>query len=128
MKYTLPCTCKGLVNKIGFASLSSGFVGGFGAMFPVFGRQGFAEEGMQGFITEKEFCTGEYGRKGRQGLLMEGIHGTATGGEGGIAGTGLGYTNIEPFKEMGPLAGVGLGVFCFGLSFRNGFMTVGYWR
>lgn len=128
MKYTLPCTCSGLVNRIGFASLSSGFVGGFVGMFPVFGRQGFATEGMQGFIMEKVFCPIGYGREGRQGLFIVGIHGPAAGGEGGIAGTGFGYTKIEPFREMGPLAGIGLGGFCFGLSSRTGFMTGGYWR
>ena len=111
---------------MGFASLSSGFVEGFCGMFPVFGRQGFAGEEMQGFIIEKGFCARGYGRKGRQGLLIVGIHGVAAGGEGGIAGIGLGYTNMEPFKEMGPLAGLGLGGFCFGLSFRTGFMTGEY--
>lgn len=94
-------------------------------MLPVFGRQGFAGEGMQGFIMDKGFCPMGYERKGRQGLLIVGIHGNAAGGEGGIAGTGLGYTRIEPFREMGPLAGIGLGGICFGLSFRTGFKTGG---
>lgn len=125
MKYTLPCTCSGLVNRIGFSSLSFGLVEGFVGMFPVFGRQGFTREGMQGLFMENGFCPMGYGRKGTQELLIVGIHGPAAGGEGGIAGTGLGYTRIEPFREIGPLAGIGLGGFCFGLSFRNGFMTGG---
>lgn len=113
---------------MGFDCVSPGFVGGIVGMFPVFGRQGFAGEGMQGLVMEKGFCARGYGRKGTQGLLIVAIHGTAAGGEGGIAGTGLGYTNIEPFKEIGPLAEIGLGGFCFGLSFRTGFMTGGYGR
>ena len=94
-------------------------------MFPVFGRQGFAEEGMQGFIMDRGFCPMGYARKARQGLLIVGVHG---GEEGVIAGTGLGYTSIEPFREMGPLAGICLGGICFGLSFRTGFMTGEYGR
>lgn len=113
---------------MGFDCASYDLVGGVVGAIPVFGRQGFAREGMQGLIIEKGFCATGFGRKGRQGLLKVGIHGTAAGGEGGETETGLGYTNIEPCKEIGPLAGIGLGRVCFGLSFRAVFMKGGYGR
>lgn len=58
-------------------------------------------------------------------MLIVGIYGFVVGGEGGIVGIGLGYIRIEFFRELGFLVGIGLGGFCFGLLFRNGFMIGG---
>lgn len=66
---------------------------------------------MQGLIIEKGLCIWGYGRKGK---------------EGGTTGAGLGYTVKEPCKEIGPLAGIGLGGLgkvCLGLSLRGVFIT-----